>query len=157
MKGKKNQFVVEEKKMNEWNQFLPRSRQRSMIRESQEIEMLIRYVAGKRNWQRLTKTHILLLFIHNLLHTLHKILDYKKKHQKQWQSSYIFFVAFFLLLLVCIVCVCVCMESSPHWTRICLRVSSGRKYWTISDSWEGRDEGEFKRQHFAGKILAGCS
>ena len=42
------------KKMNEWNQFLPRSRQRSMIRESQEIEMLIRYVAGKRNWHRLS-------------------------------------------------------------------------------------------------------
>ena len=108
MKGKKNQFVVEEKKMNEWNQFLPRSRQRSMIRESQEIEMLIRYVAGKRNWHRLTKTHILLLFIHNLLHTLHKILDYKKKTSETMAELLYFFCYFFFCCCWCVSCVCVC-------------------------------------------------
>ena len=94
--------------MNEWNQFLPRSRQRSMIRESQEIEMLIRYVAGKRNWHRLTKTHILLLFIHNLLHTLHKILDYKKKTSETMAELLYFFVTFFFAVAgVYRVCVCV--------------------------------------------------
>ncbi len=76
-----------------------------MIRESQEIEMLIRYVAGKRNLHRLTKTHILLLFIHNLLHTLHKILDKKKTSETMAELLY-FFLLLFLLLLVCVVCVC---------------------------------------------------